>query len=85
MTAPELGEAALAALREAFGESLSTAGAVLDAHGRDESGLEFARPGAVLFARGEADVKSLYQHGKLRVDGDVHVAHRLGILKGTAG
>ncbi|MCD0171556.1 FAD-binding oxidoreductase, partial [Deinococcus sp. 23YEL01] len=56
MTAPELGEAALAALREAFGESLSTAGAVLDAHGRDESGLEFARPGAVLFARGEADV-----------------------------
>jgi 3-hydroxyacyl-CoA dehydrogenase/3a,7a,12a-trihydroxy-5b-cholest-24-enoyl-CoA hydratase len=36
-------------------------------------------------ARAEADVKSLYQRGKLRVDGDVHVAHRLGILKGTAG
>jgi 3-hydroxyacyl-CoA dehydrogenase/3a,7a,12a-trihydroxy-5b-cholest-24-enoyl-CoA hydratase len=28
------------------------------------------------------NVKSLYQHGKLRVDGDVSVAHRLGFLKG---
>ena len=26
--------------------------------------------------------KSLYQHGKLKVDGDVTVAHRLGFLKG---
>ena len=29
-------------------------------------------------------VKELYQHGKLRVDGDVSVAHRLGFLKGLA-
>jgi 3-hydroxyacyl-CoA dehydrogenase/3a,7a,12a-trihydroxy-5b-cholest-24-enoyl-CoA hydratase len=28
------------------------------------------------------DVYGLYQHGKLRVDGDVSVAHRLGLLKG---
>jgi len=28
------------------------------------------------------NVRSLYQHGKLRVDGDVSVAHRLGFLKG---
>jgi 3-hydroxyacyl-CoA dehydrogenase/3a,7a,12a-trihydroxy-5b-cholest-24-enoyl-CoA hydratase len=35
-------------------------------------------------AAGSADARSLYQHGKIRVDGDVHVAHRLGILKGTA-
>jgi 3-hydroxyacyl-CoA dehydrogenase/3a,7a,12a-trihydroxy-5b-cholest-24-enoyl-CoA hydratase len=28
------------------------------------------------------DVRGLYQHGKLRVDGDVSVAHRLGLLKG---
>ena len=27
-------------------------------------------------------VRDLYQHGKLRVDGDVAVAHRLGFLKG---
>ena len=27
--------------------------------------------------------KSLYQHGKLKVDGDVTVAHRLGFLKGV--
>jgi 3-hydroxyacyl-CoA dehydrogenase/3a,7a,12a-trihydroxy-5b-cholest-24-enoyl-CoA hydratase len=31
---------------------------------------------------GKATAKSLYQHGKLRVDGDVSVAHRLGFLKG---
>ena len=29
-----------------------------------------------------AAAKDLYQHGKLRVDGDVSVAHRLGVLKG---
>ena len=28
-----------------------------------------------------AGVQSLYQHGKLRVDGDVRVAHKLGIFK----
>jgi len=28
------------------------------------------------------NARSLYQHGKLRVDGDVSVAHRLGFLKG---
>jgi len=31
-------------------------------------------------ARGTTDARSLYQHGKLRVDGDVRVAHRLGFL-----
>jgi 3-hydroxyacyl-CoA dehydrogenase/3a,7a,12a-trihydroxy-5b-cholest-24-enoyl-CoA hydratase len=29
------------------------------------------------------NVRALYQHGKLRVDGDVSVAHRLGFLKGV--
>jgi 3-hydroxyacyl-CoA dehydrogenase/3a,7a,12a-trihydroxy-5b-cholest-24-enoyl-CoA hydratase len=33
-------------------------------------------------ASGKTDAKSLFQHGKLRVDGDVSVAHRLGFLKG---
>ncbi len=32
-------------------------------------------------AKGAADVRDLYQRGKLRVDGDVTVAHRLGFLK----
>ena len=32
-------------------------------------------------ARGAATSRRLYQHGKLRVDGDVSVAHRLGFLK----
>ncbi|GGN38787.1 FAD-binding oxidoreductase [Deinococcus daejeonensis] len=56
MTTTGLGGAALGAFRARFGEALSTADAALDAHGRDESGLEAARPGAVLFARTEADV-----------------------------
>ncbi|MBL9016914.1 MAG: SCP2 sterol-binding domain-containing protein, partial [Myxococcales bacterium] len=30
---------------------------------------------------GKATAKSLYQHGQLKVDGDVAVAHRLGFLK----
>ncbi len=33
-------------------------------------------------ALASGNVRSLYQHGKLRVDGDVTVAHRLGFLKG---
>ncbi len=33
-------------------------------------------------AAGKASARDLYQHGKLRVDGDAAVAHRLGFLKG---
>ncbi|MEO6420346.1 MAG: SCP2 sterol-binding domain-containing protein, partial [Polyangiaceae bacterium] len=32
--------------------------------------------------KGEATAQSLYQHGLLRVEGDVRVAHKLGIFKG---
>jgi (3R)-3-hydroxyacyl-CoA dehydrogenase / 3a,7a,12a-trihydroxy-5b-cholest-24-enoyl-CoA hydratase / enoyl-CoA hydratase 2 len=32
-------------------------------------------------AGGSADARALYMHGKMRVDGDVRVAHRLGLLK----
>jgi len=34
-------------------------------------------------ADGKADAKSLFMHGGLRVDGDVRVAHRLGLLKNS--
>jgi (3R)-3-hydroxyacyl-CoA dehydrogenase / 3a,7a,12a-trihydroxy-5b-cholest-24-enoyl-CoA hydratase / enoyl-CoA hydratase 2 len=37
---------------------------------------------ADLPALASGNIRSLYQHGKLRVDGDVSVAHRLGFLKG---
>ena len=37
---------------------------------------------ADLPALASGNVRNLYQHGKLRVDGDVTVAHRLGFLKG---
>ena len=36
----------------------------------------------VALVTGKATAKALYQHGQLRVDGDVSVAHRLGVLKG---
>ncbi|MCG8417553.1 MAG: SDR family NAD(P)-dependent oxidoreductase [Proteobacteria bacterium] len=36
----------------------------------------------VALVRGEARVRDLYQRGKLRLDGDVTVAQRLGFLKG---
>jgi len=32
-------------------------------------------------AKGEESLQSLYQHGKIRANGDVLVAHRLGLLK----
>ncbi len=38
---------------------------------------------ADLPALAQGNFKSLFQHGKLRVDGDVSVAHRLGFLKGV--
>ena len=34
----------------------------------------------VALVTGKATAKSLYQHGQLKVDGDVSVAHRLGFL-----
>jgi (3R)-3-hydroxyacyl-CoA dehydrogenase / 3a,7a,12a-trihydroxy-5b-cholest-24-enoyl-CoA hydratase / enoyl-CoA hydratase 2 len=37
---------------------------------------------ADLHALASGNVRSLYQHGKLKVDGDITVAHRLGFLKG---
>jgi 3-hydroxyacyl-CoA dehydrogenase/3a,7a,12a-trihydroxy-5b-cholest-24-enoyl-CoA hydratase len=38
---------------------------------------------ADLPALADGKVRELYQHGKLRVDGDVSVAHRLGFTKGV--
>ncbi len=34
-------------------------------------------------AKGTASAQSLYQHGQMRVDGDVRLAHKLGIFKGV--
>ncbi|GHF55634.1 D-lactate dehydrogenase (cytochrome) [Deinococcus metalli] len=48
--------AALEALRARYGERLSTAAPVLEAHGRDESHPTVHPPHAVLFAHSEADV-----------------------------
>ena len=36
----------------------------------------------VSLAKGSESAQSLYQHGKLRVDGDIRLAHKLSFLKG---
>jgi 3-hydroxyacyl-CoA dehydrogenase/3a,7a,12a-trihydroxy-5b-cholest-24-enoyl-CoA hydratase len=48
------------------------------------STLTLADADLAALARGTTSARDLYQHGKLRVDGDVSVAHRLGFLKGLA-
>ncbi len=59
--------AALLALRDRFGERLSTAAAVCQQHGRDESPFDPQPPQAVLFCADEADVLAAValaqQHG----------------------
>jgi (3R)-3-hydroxyacyl-CoA dehydrogenase / 3a,7a,12a-trihydroxy-5b-cholest-24-enoyl-CoA hydratase / enoyl-CoA hydratase 2 len=44
--------------------------------------ITISDPDFAALVSGKANAKDLYQHGKLRVDGDVSVAHRLGFLKG---
>lgn len=39
----------------------------------------------VVLVKGEESPQQLHQKGRLRIDGDVRVAHRLGLLKGLAG
>ena len=48
--------AALAALQARFGEQLSTAHAVREAHARDESRMDYCLPDAVLHVQSEQDV-----------------------------
>ena len=48
-----------------------------------DTAVTLAIKDADLPALAAGNVKSLYQHGQLRVDGDVTVAHRLGFLKGV--
>ena len=54
-----LPEAFVAALRSRFGEQLSTAAAVREHHGRDESAFPPMPPDAVVFARSTGDVAAL--------------------------
>jgi len=56
-----LPEAFVAALRTRFGEQLSTAAAVRDHHGRDESAFPPMPPDAVVFARSTGDVAALVE------------------------
>ncbi len=55
-----------------------TAGASVEAGAT----LTLSDAALVALVQGEETAQSLYQHGQLRVDGDVSVAHRLGVLKG---
>jgi 3-hydroxyacyl-CoA dehydrogenase/3a,7a,12a-trihydroxy-5b-cholest-24-enoyl-CoA hydratase len=44
--------------------------------------LTLADADLAALVRGEATARELHQRGKLRIDGDISVAHRLGFLKG---
>jgi 3-hydroxyacyl-CoA dehydrogenase/3a,7a,12a-trihydroxy-5b-cholest-24-enoyl-CoA hydratase len=50
--------------------------------GKTQTTLTIADGDLADLASGKTTARDLYQHGKLRVDGDVSVAHRLGFLKG---
>ncbi|AKT43118.1 peroxisomal multifunctional enzyme type 2 [Chondromyces crocatus] len=47
-----------------------------------EATVRIAGDDLVALTRGEARLSSLFQHGKVKVDGDVRVAKRLGLLEG---
>jgi (3R)-3-hydroxyacyl-CoA dehydrogenase / 3a,7a,12a-trihydroxy-5b-cholest-24-enoyl-CoA hydratase / enoyl-CoA hydratase 2 len=44
--------------------------------------LTLADADLAALVRGESTARDLYQRGKLRVDGDVSAAHRLGFMTG---
>lgn len=50
--------------------------------GATETTLTISDADLTALVRGEASARDLYQRGRLRVDGDVTIAHRLGFLKG---
>ncbi|MCX5741869.1 MAG: SDR family NAD(P)-dependent oxidoreductase [Proteobacteria bacterium] len=57
---------------------------LIDLGGKDPAKADavFTLADADLADLAAGNVKAMFQHGKLRVDGDVSVAHRLGVLKG---
>jgi 3-hydroxyacyl-CoA dehydrogenase/3a,7a,12a-trihydroxy-5b-cholest-24-enoyl-CoA hydratase len=60
----------------------SPAPGVTQAGGQAATTLTLSDSDLTALVKGEADVRTLYQHGKLRVDGDVRIARRLGFLNG---
>jgi 3-hydroxyacyl-CoA dehydrogenase/3a,7a,12a-trihydroxy-5b-cholest-24-enoyl-CoA hydratase len=76
-----------AGLKNVIGAKLTFVAKDPDAHhtfelgGRSELVLTIADADLPALAAG--NLRALYQHGKLRIDGDISVAHRLGFLKGV--
>ena len=54
----------------------------VDAGGDTASTFTIADEDLTALVREESSARDLFQRGKLRVDGDLSVAHRLGFLKG---
>jgi 3-hydroxyacyl-CoA dehydrogenase/3a,7a,12a-trihydroxy-5b-cholest-24-enoyl-CoA hydratase len=54
------------------------------AHGDADTTLTIADADLAALAKGEATAQQLFQNGKLRIDGDIMVAHRLSFLKNLA-
>ena len=49
--------------------------------GKADATLTLSDADLAALVTGKATARSLFQFGKLRIDGDVAVAHRLGFLK----
>jgi 3-hydroxyacyl-CoA dehydrogenase/3a,7a,12a-trihydroxy-5b-cholest-24-enoyl-CoA hydratase len=81
--ASEIGPRVVFALSEPSGAfSITAEGAQEGSLDHPSTKFSLHEADFVALARGEKSAQSLYQHGGLRVDGDVSAAHRLGILKG---
>jgi 3-hydroxyacyl-CoA dehydrogenase/3a,7a,12a-trihydroxy-5b-cholest-24-enoyl-CoA hydratase len=65
-----------------FAVTAPTASQTFELGGTAATTLTISDADFALLASGKATAKSLFQHGQLRVTGDLSVAHRLGFLKG---
>lgn len=67
-------------------DATSGSGSVVAAKGKDDFAVAATfvldDEDLVMLVKGEATAKDLFQRGKLRVDGDVRLAHTLGFLNG---
>jgi 3-hydroxyacyl-CoA dehydrogenase/3a,7a,12a-trihydroxy-5b-cholest-24-enoyl-CoA hydratase len=61
---------------------LVSASGVKDGSGKADATLTISDEPLTALVRGQRDVRDLHQRGELRVDGDVHFAQKLGMLKG---
>ena len=60
---------------------LTGAGAITEGKGEAKATLILSDDDLAALAKGE-NLRDLYQHGRIRIDGDPRVAHKLNFFKG---